>query len=177
MQGKWGGVDTAVQAAAVAGREKLEEYTRKIDIETIIPYAAAALDPRVKTDLFYFHLKEKVINVIDNVRAYFKEISPPPEPTLPLEQPASTPLASSSSYTGHSFVGRVRDLQVSASRQDMLRRIQERHYLAVTNVEVDEIDKWFDSPLIRERVSENMTAEQDTQWLMAWWRTNRFKYP
>jgi hAT family C-terminal dimerisation region len=59
----------------------------------------------------------------------------------------------------------------------MLRRIQERHYSVVINVEVDEIDKWFDSPPIRERVPENMTAEQDTQWLMAWWRTNRFKYP
>ena len=22
-----------------------------------------------------------------------------------------------------------------------------------------------------------MTAEQDIKWLMAWWRTNRFKYP
>jgi hypothetical protein len=177
MQGKWGGVNTAVQAAVVVGQEKLEEYTRKIDIETIIPYAAAALDPRVKTDLFYFYLKEKAINVINNVRAYFKEISPPPEPTLPLERPASTPLASSSSYTGHSFVGRVRGLQVLASRQDMLWRIQERHYSAVINVEVDEINKWFDSPPIREQVPENITAEQDTQWLIAWWRTNRFKYP
>jgi hypothetical protein len=60
MQGKWGGVDTEAQAAAVAGRQKLEEYTRKMDIETIIPYAAAALDPASKPIFFISISKRKL---------------------------------------------------------------------------------------------------------------------
>src|SRR3954452_11164345 len=51
MQDNWAFVNTQIQEAVRAGRETLEEYTKKMDAETIIPYAAAVLDPRVKTHL------------------------------------------------------------------------------------------------------------------------------
>lgn len=59
----------------------------------------------------------------------------------------------------------------------MLQKIQEEHYSTVATDDIDEIDEWLRSPPIQERVPDNMTAEQDIQWLMAWWRTNRFKHP
>jgi hypothetical protein len=43
--------------------------------------------------------------------------------------------------------------------------------------QTDEINDWLESSPIQEPVPDNMAAEQDIQWLMAWWRTNRFKYP
>ena len=43
--------------------------------------------------------------------------------------------------------------------------------------QTNEINDWLESPPIQEPVPDNMTAEQDILWLMAWWRMNRFKYP
>src|SRR6202012_1073682 len=86
----------------------------------------------------------------------------------------SNPSASTSTT---SFVGRARGLQVESNRQRMLQKIQEEHYSTVATDDIDEIDEWLKSPPIQERVPDNMTAEQDIQWLMAWWRTNRFKHP
>ena len=51
IQGDWALVDPHIKEAVEAGRKALEEYTRKMDVETIIPYVAAVLDPRVKTYL------------------------------------------------------------------------------------------------------------------------------
>lgn len=175
MQGSWGGVNTQIQEAAKEGRKKLDEYTKKMDTETIIPYAAAVLDPRVKTYLLQSHLKDGAKHVVDNLRAHFKEISPVSEPTLPSRSQYSNPSASTTSTT--SFVGRARGLQVESNRQRMLQKIQEEHYSTVATDDIDEIDEWLKSPPIQERVPDNMTAEQDIQWLMAWWRTNRFKHP
>jgi hAT family protein len=42
---------------------------------------------------------------------------------------------------------------------------------------LDEIDQWLSSPPIQEQIPKNLTAEEDAQWLFAWWRTNRYRYP
>ena len=172
MEGDWAFVDSQIQEAVRAGRRTLEEYTKKMDTETIIPYAAAVLDPRVKTDILKMHLKDGAVNVIDNLRAHFNEISPAERivssqcqnPTPSLSRPTS-------------FVGRSQGLQIPSNRHKMLQNIQKKHYSTVATSEFDEIDEWLESPPIQEPVPESMTAEQDIAWLMAWWRTNRFKYP
>ena len=80
MQGNWELVDSQIQEAVRAGRETLEDYTRKMDVKTGIPYAAAVLDPRVKTHLLKAHLNEGAVDVIDDLRAHFNEISPAAAP-------------------------------------------------------------------------------------------------
>jgi hypothetical protein len=174
MQGAYAGVDIQIQEAARAGRKALDKYTRKMDMETLIIYSAAVLDPRVKTELLKIHLGDNAVDVINNLRAHFNEISPAPEPTLPSNYQDSTPL---SSIPTVSFVGRSHGLQVESNRQRMLREIQRRHYSTSATSEINEINDWLESPPIQEPVPDNMTAEQDIKWLMAWWRTNRFKYP
>ena len=52
----------------------------------------------------------------------------------------------------------------------MLKKIQNDHY--VTARDLDEINEWLSSPLIQEQIPDNMTAEEDIQWLLSWWRTN-----
>jgi hypothetical protein len=59
----------------------------------------------------------------------------------------------------------------------MLREIQRKHYSTSITSKIDEITDWLESPPIQEPIPDNMTAEQDIKWLMAWWRTNQFKYP
>src|SRR6267378_6211376 len=65
-----------------------DEYTSKMDTETLIPYAAAVLDPRVKTEYLKAHLREGAEAVIDNLRTHFKELSPVEE-TIP-DRPLGT---------------------------------------------------------------------------------------
>ena len=137
----------------------MEEYTERMDRETLIPYAAAVLDPRVKTDLLQAHLNEGAVNVIDNLRAYFNEISPAPE-TLPPRQQDSTSSALTPIATT-SFVGRAHGLQVESNRQRMLREIQRKHYSTTATSQTDEINDWLESPPIQEPVPDRMTAEQD----------------
>jgi hAT family C-terminal dimerisation region len=172
MQGTWASIDAKIQEAVRAGRQTLEAYTKKMDAETIIPYAAAVLDPRVKTHLLKTHLQNGAINVIDNLRAHFNEISPMEE-KICLHRP--NPIPSTTKPT--SFVGRVRGLQAPSNRQQMLRDIQQKHYSTVASSEADEIEDWLESAPIQEPVPDYMTAEQDISWLMGWWRMNRFKYP
>jgi hypothetical protein len=50
--------------------------------------------------------------------------------------------------------------------------IQRKHYSTSTTSKIDEINDWLESPPIQEPMPDNMTAEQDIKWLMAWWRTN-----
>ena len=60
----------------------------------------------------------------------------------------------------------------------MLQDIQAELYNStVVASDIDEINEWLNSALIQESVPNKMTAEQDIKWLMAWWRTNPFKYP
>src|SRR5579871_3322455 len=33
------------------------------------------------------------------------------------------------------------------------------------------------SPPIQEQIPDKMTAEEDVQWLLAWWRTNQYRCP
>ena len=42
---------------------------------------------------------------------------------------------------------------------------------------LDEINEWLSSPPIQEQIPENLTAEEDAKWLLAWWQTNRYRYP
>ena len=53
----------------------------------------------------------------------------------------------------------------------MLEKIQKDHYTAPTT-HLDKINKWLSSPLIQEQIPDNLTAEEDTKWLLAWWQTN-----
>jgi hypothetical protein len=172
MQGDWALVDPQIKEAVEAGRKTLEEYTQKMDVETIIPYAAAVLDPRVKTYLLKTHLGGGASGVIDNLRTHFNEISPA-ETSLPPDLPNPIP----STSTSTSFVGRARGLQAPSNRQRMLQDIQAELYSTVVASDIDEINEWLNSAPIQESVPNKMTAEQDIKWLMAWWRTNRFKYP
>ena len=64
-----------------------------------------------------------------------------------------------------------------SNRQRMLQDIQAELYSTVVASDIDEINEWLNSAPIQESVPNKMTAEQDIKWLMAWWRTNRFKYP
>jgi hypothetical protein len=61
----------------------LDKYTKRIDIETLIIYSAAVLDPRIKTEFLKTHLGDNAVDVINNLRAYFNEISPVLELALP----------------------------------------------------------------------------------------------
>jgi hypothetical protein len=158
MQEGWAFFNTQIQEAAREGRKTLEEYTEKMDKETLIPYAAAVLDPHVKTNLLQAHLKEGAINVIDNLQAYFNEISPAPE-TLPPHQQDSTSALTPIATT--SFVGRAHSLQVESNQQQMLREIQRKHYSTTATSQTDEINDWLESSPIQEPVPDNMTAEQD----------------
>jgi hypothetical protein len=69
-------VNEQIRQAVVAGRKVLDEYTRKMDTETLIPYAAAVLDPGVKTEFLKSHLQGGAEAVIDDLRTHFKELSP-----------------------------------------------------------------------------------------------------
>ena len=52
----------------------------------------------------------------------------------------------------------------------MLEKIQKNHYAAPATVaHPDEIDEWLSSPPIQEWIPDNLTVEEDAQWLLAWW--------
>lgn len=174
-QGKYKSINEQIQQAVIAGRKVLDEYTRKMDAETLIPYAAAVLDPRVKTEFLKAHLQEGAEAVIDNLRAHFKELSPAEE-RLPDHTPGAVANAQSAANST-SFVGRPgRGLMMATSRRRMLEKIQKDHYAAPA-AQLDEIEEWLSSPPIHEHIPENLTAEADAKWLLAWWRTNRSRYP
>ncbi len=82
MKGNYELINEQIRQAVIAGRKALDEYTSKMDTETLIPYAAAVLDPRVKTEYLKAHLREGAEAVIDNLRTHFKELSPVEE-TIP----------------------------------------------------------------------------------------------
>jgi hypothetical protein len=67
MQGAYASVNIQIQEAARAGQKTLDNYTRKMDMETLIIYSAAVLDPHVKTELLKAHLRDNAINVINNL--------------------------------------------------------------------------------------------------------------
>ena len=174
-KGNYKFINEQIRQAVIAGRKVLDKYTCKMDTETLIPYAAAVLDPRVKTEFLKAHLREGAEAVIDNLRTHFKELSPAEErlPDHSLEAVAEARSAANST----SFVGRSgRGLKMASSRRRMLEKIQKDHYAALA-IHLDEIDEWLSSPPIQEQIPENLTAEEDTKWLMAWWRTNRYRYP
>jgi hypothetical protein len=165
LQGAYADIDIQIQDAARAGRNALDKYTRKMDTETLIIYSAAVLDPRVKTELLKIHLRDNAVDVINNLRVHFNEISPAPEPTLPSSCQDLTP---SSSISTISFVDRPPSLQVESNRQRMLKEIQRRHYSTSATSEINEINDWLESSPIQEPVPDNMTAEQDIKWLITW---------
>jgi len=53
----------------------LDEYTSKMDTETLISYTVTVLDSQVKTEFLKTHLQESVEAVIDNLQTHFKELS------------------------------------------------------------------------------------------------------
>ena len=146
-----------------------------MDTETLIPYAAAVLDPRVKTEFLKAHLQEGAEAVIDNLRTHFKELSPAEE--TPPHHPLGAVAEAQSAINPTSFVGRCHGLKIASSRRRMLEKIQKDHYATAPTRDLDEIDEWLGSPPIRERISDNLTAEEDAQWLLTWWRTNQYRYP
>src|SRR5882762_1357725 len=75
MKGNYELINEQIRQAVIAGRKALDEYTSKMDTETLIPYAAAVHDPRVKTEYLKAHLREGAEAVIDNLRTHFKELS------------------------------------------------------------------------------------------------------
>ncbi len=175
MKGNYELINEQIRQAVIAGRKALDEYTSKMDTETLIPYAAAVLDPRVKTEYLKAHLREGAEAVIDNLRTHFKELSPVEE-TIP-DRPLGTVAEARSATKSTSFVGRSHGLQIASSRRRMLEKIQRDHYITAPTRDLDEIDEWLSSPPIQERIPDNLTAEEDAQWLFAWWRTNRYRYP
>ena len=66
-QGNYEHINSQIRDAIIVGCKVLEEYTAKMDSETIIPYAASVLDPRVKTEWLKNHLKDNADAVIDNL--------------------------------------------------------------------------------------------------------------
>ena len=112
--------------------------------------------------------------MIDNLRTHFKELSPPEE-RLP-DHPLGAVTKARSAANSTSFVGRSRGLKIASSRRRMLEKIQKDHYTTPTR-DLDEIDEWLSSPPIQEQIPDNLTTEEDAQWLLAWWRTNRYRYP
>ncbi|EED16642.1 hypothetical protein TSTA_017170 [Talaromyces stipitatus ATCC 10500] len=83
LQGAYASIDIQIQDTARVGRKALDKYTKKMDAETLIIYSAAVLDSHIKTELLKIHLGDNAIDVINNLRVHFNEISPAPEPTLP----------------------------------------------------------------------------------------------
>ena len=55
-QGNYESINEQIRQAVITGRRVLDEYTRKMDTETLILYAAAVLNPRVKTAFLKAHL-------------------------------------------------------------------------------------------------------------------------
>jgi len=84
-QGNCKSINEQIRQAVIIGRKVLDEYTSKMDTETLIPYAAAVLDPRVKTEFLKAHLQEGAGAVIDNLQTHFKELSPEQLPNHPPE--------------------------------------------------------------------------------------------
>src|SRR5438552_705067 len=124
-----------------------------MDKETLIPYATAVLD-YIDSSFLEMGLQKIGLDMgIDNLRAYFNEISPALE-TLPHQQDSTssavTPIATTS------FVGHAHGLQVELNRQQMLREIQRKHYSTMATSQTDEINDWLESPPIQEPVPDNM---------------------
>ena len=121
-KGNYEFINEQIRQAVIAGRKVLDEYTCKMDTETLIPYAAAVLDPRVKTEFLKVHLQGGADAVIDNLKTHFKELSPAEErlPDHPLGAVAEARLGANLT----SFVGRSgRGLKISSSRRRMLEKI------------------------------------------------------
>jgi hypothetical protein len=74
-----------------------------MDMETLIVYSAAVLDPRVKTELLKAHLRDNAINVINNLRAHFNEISPAVESTPNCQDLTPLPSVPTVSFVGCSY--------------------------------------------------------------------------
>ncbi len=136
-------INEEIWQAVLVGRKVLDNYTRKMDSETLILYTATVLDPRVKTEFLKAHLQEGAEGVIDNLWSHFKELSPIEEklPNHPLGAVAKARVGANST----SFAGRSgRGLKMASSRRRMLEKIQKDHYAApITHL--DEIDEWLSS--------------------------------
>jgi hypothetical protein len=137
QQGNYKSINNQIRDAVIIGYKVLEEYTCKIDTETLILYTAAVLDPRVKTEFLKVHLQEGAEAVIDNLQVYFKELSPVEErlPNYPLGAVADI---RSSAANSTSFVGRSgHGLKIATSRQQII----QKDYYALPATALDEIDE------------------------------------
>jgi len=121
QKGKYSNINEEIRVAVIIGRKTLDEYTRKMDSETLILYMASVLDLRVKTHWIKTHLEEEdATTIIDQLYTHFKEISPT---ILSPSYTQSLSPALSLIVTPTSFVGKPQGLQVSASRSYMLNSI------------------------------------------------------
>jgi len=66
-KGNYEHINEEIRQAVLVGRKVLDNYTRKMDSETLILYAATVLDPCVKTEFLKAHLQEGAEGVIDNL--------------------------------------------------------------------------------------------------------------
>jgi len=155
-KGKYSNINEEIRVAVVIGRKTLNEYTRKMDSETLILYAASVLDPRVKTHWIKTHLEEEdATTIIDQLRTHFKEI------LLTILSPSYTQSlspASSSIATPTSFVGKPQGLQVSASRSRILNSIQQAYYSPTLE---DKIDVYLNSPPVQYQMPGDQRALDD----------------
>ena len=103
-QGNYKSINEKIRQAVIVGRRVLDKYTHKMDTETLIPYAAAVLDPQVKTEFLKAHLQGGAEAVVDNLRTHFKELSPVEE-KLP-DHPSGVVAEARSAANASSFVGR-----------------------------------------------------------------------
>jgi hypothetical protein len=155
--GVYSQVNEKIRLAVKQGLVVLEEYTAKMD-DNIIYYVASVLDPRVKTEWLKAHLKDGANSVIQDIRDYL-HAEYPQEPTLP------TPMATSIS----------RGMKLPSTQRRMHERIQRAHY--GESALLDEIDSYLDSKPIQTPAIDDISAQEDLQWVLKWWKANRFTYP
>ncbi len=60
-------INKEIRQAVLVGHKVLDNYTHKMDSETLILYTTTVLDPRVKIEFLKAHLQEGAEGVINNL--------------------------------------------------------------------------------------------------------------
>ena len=149
--GKFSNIGDDIQDAFKAGVSKVEEYTQLVN-DNIMYYAAAVLDPQIKTTLIKEQCEDGADDIIKRIQEYLKKES--------LQEQVQAP----------------KTIEVSIlqnTNRHQLGLLQRAH--KTTASVLCDIDRYLNSEAID--WDENDEANYHPDWVLNWWKANEFLYP
>jgi hypothetical protein len=149
---RYGDVPVDIRQAFLAGVAVVDEYTKLIN-DNIMYYAAAILDPRIKTRLIKEQYAEGAAKIMEDIQKYLKK-----------EFQKSSPEARS----------RSSDIQFpkGVHHHQLNLLLRARNTRTSTG---NDIDRYLDTEVLHWNPGDESNYEQD--WVLKWWAANAFQYP